>query len=89
MDCGVLSSNGAAANDACVVQWFKDVLPSETPLDKRPGMLALMASLLGNGVTAVVIEKLDRLARDTVISELTVAYFQRNNFQLISTLSLT
>jgi DNA invertase Pin-like site-specific DNA recombinase len=76
----------AAANDVRIMRWFEDVLPGATPLEKRPGMEALMGALLGDGIRTVVIEKLDRLARDTVISETAIAYFQRNNFECISTL---
>ena len=76
----------AAANGMEVVQYFDDALPGKTPLENRPGMEALMAALLSNGIRTVLIEKLDRLARDTVISETAVAYFQRNDFELISTM---
>jgi DNA invertase Pin-like site-specific DNA recombinase len=67
-------------------QWHAHRALVATPLEKRPGMEALMAALLSNGVRTVLIEKLDRLARDTIISETAVAYFQRNDFELISTL---
>jgi DNA invertase Pin-like site-specific DNA recombinase len=74
----------AAANYVRISRWFQDVLPGATPLQKRPGMEALMGALLGDGIRTVIIEKLDRLARDTMISETAVAYFQRNEFELIS-----
>ena len=45
----------------------------------------LIAALLGNRIRTVLIEKLDRLTRDTIVSEIAVAYSQRNEFELVST----
>jgi DNA invertase Pin-like site-specific DNA recombinase len=53
-------------------------------LENRPALQELMIALHSNGVRTVLIEKLDRLARDLMIQESVIADFQRNGFQLIS-----
>jgi DNA invertase Pin-like site-specific DNA recombinase len=40
-----------------------------------------MAALHGNGTKLVLVEKLDRLARDLMIQESIVADLQRNGFE--------
>jgi DNA invertase Pin-like site-specific DNA recombinase len=76
----------ATVNGVEIADWFVDSVSGTIPPELRPAFQRLMAALLGNGVRTVVIEKLDRLARDTMISESAIAYFQRNEFELISTL---
>jgi DNA invertase Pin-like site-specific DNA recombinase len=53
-------------------------------LENRPALQELMIALHSNGVRTVLIEKLDRLARDLMVQESVIADFQRNGFQLIS-----
>jgi DNA invertase Pin-like site-specific DNA recombinase len=43
-----------------------------------------MAALHGNGTKLVLVEKLDRLARDLMIQESIIADMQRNQFEIIS-----
>src|SRR5713101_1640723 len=59
----------AAANGVRIVRWFEDSVSGKKDLDNRPALQELMAALHGNGVQLVVIEKLDRLARDLMIQE--------------------
>jgi DNA invertase Pin-like site-specific DNA recombinase len=44
----------------------------------------MMTALHGNGVKTIIIEKLDRLARDLMIQELTVADLAKNGITLVS-----
>jgi DNA invertase Pin-like site-specific DNA recombinase len=74
----------AAANGVRVVQWFEDSVSGKKDLDNRPALQELMAALHGNGTKLVLVEKLDRLARDLMIQESIVADLQRNGFELIS-----
>ena len=74
----------AAANGARIVRWFEDSVSGKTDLENRPALQGLMAALHGNGVTLVVIEKLDRLARDLMIQESIIADLQRNGFEIVS-----
>jgi DNA invertase Pin-like site-specific DNA recombinase len=50
----------------------------------RPAWAELMSALHANGVKAVIIEKLDRLARDLMVQEATIADLQKHGFTLIS-----
>ena len=55
----------AASAGVSVVEEFTDEGVSGTrPLADRPGLSALLARILGNGVRVVLVEKADRLARD-------------------------
>jgi DNA invertase Pin-like site-specific DNA recombinase len=50
----------------------------------RPAWSEMMMALQGNGVRTIVIEKLDRLARDLMVQEATIADLQKHGFVLIS-----
>ena len=56
-------------------------------LEQRPALAEMMVSLEKNhhGVKTIVIEKLDRLARDLMVQEAIIRDFQRNGFTVIST----
>jgi site-specific DNA recombinase len=55
----------AAHNDYTIVEggWFEDVISGEAPWDKRPAMRALVERLAVNGINAVIVHQLDRVAR--------------------------
>ena len=50
----------------------------------RPAWIDLMVALHSNGVRTVIVEKLDRLARDLMVQEAAIGDFQRHGFTLIS-----
>jgi DNA invertase Pin-like site-specific DNA recombinase len=50
----------------------------------RPAWSELMTALHAHGVKAIIIEKLDRLARDLMVQEATIADLQKHGFTLIS-----
>ena len=50
----------------------------------RPAWSALMTALHSNGVRTVIVERLDRLARDLMVQETTIADLQRHGFTLVS-----
>jgi DNA invertase Pin-like site-specific DNA recombinase len=50
----------------------------------RPAWQELMATLHSNGVRTIVIEKLDRLARDLMVQETAIADLRKNGFSLVS-----
>lgn len=50
----------------------------------RPAWQELMATLHSNGVRTILIEKLDRLARDLMIQETAIADLRKNGIMLIS-----
>ena len=74
----------AAANNIRIVQWFEDTVSGKKDLENRPALQELMTALHGNGTKLVLIEKLDRLARDLMIQESIIADFRRNRFELVS-----
>jgi DNA invertase Pin-like site-specific DNA recombinase len=74
----------AAANGIRIVQWFEDKVSGKKDLENRPALQELMTALHGNGTHLVLIEKLDRLARDLMVQESIIADMQRNQFELVS-----
>jgi DNA invertase Pin-like site-specific DNA recombinase len=50
----------------------------------RPAWSELMTALHSNGVTVVLIEKLDRLARDLMVQETIIADLRKHGFELVS-----
>jgi DNA invertase Pin-like site-specific DNA recombinase len=75
----------ADAHAIHVVQFFEEKGVSGTKdLDDRPALQAMMLALLSNGVRTVLIEKLDRLARDLMVQETLIADFRKNGFEVVS-----
>ena len=74
----------AGANDIRIVRWFEDSVTGKKDLDNRPALQELMAALHADGTKLVMVEKLDRLARDLMIQESIIADLQRNGFELVS-----
>ncbi len=54
-------------------------------LEDRPALSELYAALEENGIKHIVIEKLDRLARDLMIQETIIADMQKHGYTLLST----
>jgi len=50
----------------------------------RPAWIEMMTALHGNGVKTILIERLDRLARDLMVQEACIADLQKNGFTLVS-----
>jgi DNA invertase Pin-like site-specific DNA recombinase len=50
----------------------------------RPAWSEMMTALHSNGVRTILVEKLDRLSRQLMIQEATIAELQKNGFTLIS-----
>lgn len=75
----------AAANDIRIVKWFEERGVSGTKeLDHRPALVELLEALASNGAKLVLIEKLDRLARDLMIQETIIGDLRKRGFSLIS-----
>jgi DNA invertase Pin-like site-specific DNA recombinase len=77
----------AKANNLQIEDVFKEQGISGTK-ENRPALAKLMLSLEqnGHGIETIVIEKLDRLARDLMIQEAIVADFKKRGFNIISTM---
>src|SRR5947209_17711816 len=50
----------------------------------RPAWSELMTALHSNGVRMVIIERLDRLARDLMVQETIIADLRKHGFELVS-----
>lgn len=68
-----------------IVKIFREEGVSGTKdLENRPALQELMLALHSNGVKLVLIEKLDRLARDLMIQESIIADMERHGFEIRS-----
>jgi len=77
----------AIANGYEIVEVFREEGVSGTKeLDDRPALSLLFAALEENSVKTIIIEKLDRLARDLMVSETIIADMKKSGYTLISTM---
>ena len=53
-------------------------------LENRPALQELIVALHSNGTKVVLVEKLDRLARDLMIQESIIADLKRHGFEIVS-----
>jgi DNA invertase Pin-like site-specific DNA recombinase len=67
-----------------IAQWYTEAYTG-TDLEFRPAFQQMRLALVAGGPQVVIIERLDRLARDLMIQEAIIADFQRNSWELIST----
>ncbi len=75
----------AAEHDIKIVQVFREMGVSGTKdLANRPAFIEMMTALHGNGVKLVLIERLDRLARDLMVQETILGDLRKHGFDLIS-----
>ncbi len=75
----------AAAHDIRIVAEYREEGVSGTleTMD-RPAWAAMMAKLHSNGVRLIIVEKLDRLARDLMVQEAAIADLRKHGFEIIS-----
>jgi DNA invertase Pin-like site-specific DNA recombinase len=75
----------ARGNGITIVKTFREkAVPGATELDNRPALLELLEALAADGVKLVLIERLDRLARDLLVQETIIGDLLKRGFQLIS-----
>jgi DNA invertase Pin-like site-specific DNA recombinase len=75
----------AATHDLKIVREFREGGVSGTVENmNRPAWQELMMALHSNGVRTILIEKLDRLARDLMVQETAIADLRKNGFTLVS-----
>ncbi|SPD75670.1 Resolvase, N-terminal domain protein [uncultured Desulfobacterium sp.] len=77
----------ASKNGLVIEKIYREEGVSGT-LENRPALAEMMLSLEknGHGIQTVLIEKIDRLARDLMVQEAIINDFQRKGFKLISAL---
>jgi DNA invertase Pin-like site-specific DNA recombinase len=77
----------AQAQGVKIAKVFREEGVSGTKdLENRPAFLDMMTALHSNGVRLVLVEKLDRLARDLMIQETIIADLRKHGFDLVSVL---
>ena len=75
----------AKAHNVRVVRVFRESgVSGSTESTERPAFTEMLEGLHGNGVDAVIIERLDRLARDLIVQETIIADLEKHRFNLIS-----
>jgi DNA invertase Pin-like site-specific DNA recombinase len=75
----------AAAHDVKIVKVYREEgVSGTTESANRPAWSELMTALHSNGVRMVLIEKLDRLARDLMVQETIIADLRKHGFELVS-----
>jgi DNA invertase Pin-like site-specific DNA recombinase len=76
----------AAANNIKIEHVYREQGVSGTVENmNRPAWGALIGALHSGPVRTILIERLDRLARDLMVQERTIADLRRNGFELVST----
>jgi DNA invertase Pin-like site-specific DNA recombinase len=91
---GQIKGNGLARQEVTIADYaqkhginithvFRDLGVSGT-LANRPALSNMLVALEQNGVKTVIIERLDRLARDLMIQEAIICDLQSKGFKLIS-----
>ncbi len=79
----VAIANYARANGYRITHWFEErAIPGKTEWENRPAWLAMITAL--NGVDTIVIETLNRLARDLMVQEHIIADLRARHVTLIS-----
>jgi DNA invertase Pin-like site-specific DNA recombinase len=75
----------AAANDIKVVKDYREEgVSGTTDWANRPAFSEMMTSLLANGTRTVLVERLDRIARDLMVQESIIADFKRKGLTIVS-----
>src|SRR5579863_1832748 len=75
----------ALAHDIRIIKVFREEgVCGATDLENRPALMALLEALAANGTKLVLIEKLDRLARDLMVQETIIGDLRKRGFDLVS-----
>jgi DNA invertase Pin-like site-specific DNA recombinase len=77
--------NYAATHGLKLVRIFREKgVSGEIESGERPAFAEMMTALYSNGVHTIIIERLNRLARDLMVQERIIADLQAHDFTLIS-----
>ena len=75
----------ASGHGIRIVRVFEERgVSGKTDLENRPALMAMLEALAANGTRVVLIEKLDRLARDLMVQETIIGDFRKRGFELVS-----
>lgn len=76
----------AAANGFEIAEVFRESMTGTSDLEDRPQLAALLAALEENGIKTVLVEKMDRVARDLLVQETIIGDMLRRGYTVISTM---
>ena len=75
----------AAHGDIKIVKVYREEgVSGTTDWESRPAFSEMMAAMLANGTRTVLVERLDRCARDLMVQESIIADFKRKGLSIIS-----
>ena len=75
----------AAQGDIKIVKVYREEgVSGTTDWESRPAFSEMMAAMLANGTRTVLVERLDRCARDLIVQESIIADFKRKGLSIIS-----
>jgi DNA invertase Pin-like site-specific DNA recombinase len=75
----------AAANGLELLEVYREkAVPGKTEWESRPAWVEMLDRIVHNGVRTILIEKLDRLARDILVQEHIIADLRKRGVDLIS-----
>lgn len=75
----------AAKNDLEIVHVYREEgVTGKSDLDGRPTLRELIADVLSNGTRIIIVERLDRLARDLIVQETIIQDLHRKDIKIIS-----
>jgi DNA invertase Pin-like site-specific DNA recombinase len=77
----------AIRNGIRIIRTFREKgVSGVAELEDRPALMEMLEALAANGTKLLLIEKLDRLARDLMIQETIIGDLRKRGFELISVL---
>ncbi|MGA8087078.1 MAG: recombinase family protein [Terracidiphilus sp.] len=75
----------AASNDHKIAKVYREEgVSGTTDWENRPAFSEMMAAMLANGTRTVLLERLDRCARDLMVQESIIADFRRKGLKIVS-----
>jgi DNA invertase Pin-like site-specific DNA recombinase len=79
-----IQAHAKAAGYVLVAEYADEGVSGADPIEARPGFVAMLAHIAGNGVRVVLVETANRFARDLMTQELGYSYLQRLGVTLIA-----
>jgi len=75
----------AAAHDIKIAKVYREEgISGTTDWENRPAFAEMMAAMLSNGTHTMLVERLDRVARDLMVQESIIADFKRKGLTVVS-----
>lgn len=80
----------AASHDIKIGKVYREEgVSGATDWENRPAFSEMMAAMMANGTRTVLVERLDRCARDLMVQESIIADFKRKGLVVVSVNELT